>query len=97
MRRLADGKLATALDGAEGGTAAAAFSYDSSQAAIGIGRYDSHVLLLKVPNLDQVGQIDGLRGQVRAVEFSRSGKSLAVANADTSIVVYDLDKVRGSP
>ena len=77
----------------EGGVGVAAFSPDGRQAAITIDDDHPRVLILSVPELKELGRIEGLRGRASAVEFSRSGKRLAVSNADTTIVVYDLEKL----
>jgi len=79
----------------EGGAGTATFSHDGRQAAITIGDDEPRVLILSVPELKEVARIVGMRGRPRAVEFSPSGKRLAVSNADTTVVVYDLEKLVG--
>jgi WD40 repeat protein len=93
LRALADGKLVSETKLPEGGIGVAAFSPDSRRVAITIDDDNPRVLILQVPELKEVARIEGLRGRAGAIEFSRSGKLLAVADADTSIVVYDLEKL----
>jgi WD40 repeat protein len=93
LRKLVDGELVAAIDAGRGGSAAAAFSHDGRKAAISVGNDDPAVLILSVPELNELARIEGLPGRANAVEFSRSGKRLAVSNADTTIVVYDLEKL----
>jgi WD40 repeat protein len=95
LRKLADGALVAELTLPEGGIGAAAFSHDSRQVAITIGDDNPRVLILSVPELTEIARIEGLRGRARAVEFSRSGKRLAVSNADTTILVYEPANLRG--
>jgi WD40 repeat protein len=90
LRKLADGELVAEMKLPDGGVGVAAFSADSRQAAITIGDDNPRVLILSVPELKEIARIEGLRGRASAVEFSRSGKRLAVSNADTTIMVYDL-------
>ncbi|MEX2139114.1 MAG: WD40 repeat domain-containing protein [Pirellulales bacterium] len=94
LRKLNDGKLIAELKLPEGGIGAAAFSQDSGQVAITIGDDNPRVLILSVPELKEIARIEGLRGRARAVEFSISSKRLAVSNADTTILVYDLTNLR---
>jgi WD40 repeat protein len=93
LRKLVDGELVAAIDAGHGGSAAAAFSHDGRKAAISVGHDDARVLILSVPELKELARIEGLRGRANAVEFSRSGKRLAVADADTTVLVYDLEKL----
>jgi WD40 repeat protein len=92
LRKLADGKLVAEITLPEGGVGEAAFSPDSRLVAITIAGDKPCALILSVPELKEVALIEGLRGRAHAVEFSRSGKRLAVADADTTVLVYDLEK-----
>jgi WD40 repeat protein len=94
LRKFTDGELVAEMKLPEGGIGVAAFSADGRQAAITIGDDDPRVLILKVPELKEIARLEGLRGRARAVEFSRSGKRLAVSNPDTTILVYDLTNLR---
>ena len=94
LRQLSDGKLVGELDREDGGKSAAAFSPDSRRAAITVGESDPRVVVVKVPEMTEIARIDGLRELPHALEFSRSGKLLAVSHGDTSVVVYDVDKLR---
>jgi WD40 repeat protein len=93
LRQLSDGKLIGELDREDGGESAAAFSPDSRRAAITVGKDHPRVVIVKIPEMTEVGQIDGFRESPRALEFSHSGKLLAVSSGDTSVVVYDLAKL----
>ena len=93
LRTLSDGKLAGAMRREDGGWSAAAFSPDSRRAAIAVGKEKPRVAIVKIPELTEIARIDDLRSGPRALEFSNSGKLLAVSNGDTSIVVYDLTRL----
>jgi len=93
LRTLGDGKVIKEINLPHSRFGIVAFSHDSRRAAIVAGRdSNSKILLLSIPELKEIGRINGLRGNPRTVEFSHSGKQLAVSNADTSIVLYDLEK-----
>jgi WD40 repeat protein/beta-lactamase regulating signal transducer with metallopeptidase domain len=94
LRRLADGKVLSEIRLAPGRWGTVAFSHDSRRAAVTVGYdQDCQVLILNVPELKEIGRIEGIRGCPRAIEFSNSGRRLAVSTADTSTVVFDLEKV----
>jgi WD40 repeat protein/beta-lactamase regulating signal transducer with metallopeptidase domain len=93
LRNLADGELVAEKTLPELGVGVAAFSPDSRQAAITAGGENASVLIVSVPEFEEIARIEGLGGGAHAVEFSRSGKRLAVANVDTTILVYDLGKL----
>jgi WD40 repeat protein len=93
LRKLADGTLVTETKLAGGGIGEAAFSPDSRRAAITIADDKPRVLILSVPELKEIARLAGLRGRANALEFSRSGKRLAVTDADTTVLVYDLEKL----
>ncbi|MEX2142263.1 MAG: M56 family metallopeptidase [Pirellulales bacterium] len=95
LRNLAEGKLVGALDRDDGGWARAAFSPDSRRLAIPIGRAEPRVVIVEVPRMTEIARIEEFRAPPRAFEFSHSAKLLAVSNGDTSVVVYDLDKLPG--
>ncbi|MEX2139112.1 MAG: M56 family metallopeptidase [Pirellulales bacterium] len=94
LRKLTDGELLAEKTLPEPGDAVATFSPDGRLAAIASGHENPHVLIVSVPEFEELGRIEGLSGGASAVEFSRSGKRLAVANADTTIVLYDLETVQ---
>jgi len=96
LRKLADGELVTELLLSAGGGGEATFSPDGRRAAIAIGNDAAVVFVLSVPELQEVARIEGLHGQPRAIQLSHSGKRLSVSNADTTITVYDLDKLARS-
>jgi WD40 repeat protein len=93
LRTLSDGKLVREMSREDGGWSAAAFSPDSRRAAIAVGKEKPRVAIVTIPEMQEIGRLDGLRSAPRALEFSHSGKLLAVSNGDTSIVVYDVDKL----
>jgi WD40 repeat protein len=93
LRQLSDGKLVSTIAVDEGGSAAAVFSDDGRRAAICVGHKAPRVLVLSVPELKEIARIGELAGRPQAVAFSHSGKMLAVSNSDTTVVVYDLEKV----
>jgi WD40 repeat protein len=93
LRKLADGTLITETKLPGGGIGEAAFSPDSRRTAITIADDNPRVLILSVPELKEIASIAGLRGRANALEFSRSGKRLAVTDADTTVLVYDLEKL----
>jgi WD40 repeat protein len=93
LRNLADGKLVGELDREDGGWARAAFSPDGRRLAIPIGSAKPRVVIVEVPRMTEITRIEDFRASPRAFEFSNSGKLLAVSNSDTSVVVYDLDKL----
>jgi WD40 repeat protein len=88
---LSDGKLVGELDREDGGKSAAAFSPDSRRAAITVGESDPSVVVVNIPEMTEIARIDGFRELPHALEFSHSGKLLAVSNGNTSVVVYDRD------
>jgi WD40 repeat protein len=96
LRQLSDGKLVGELNREDGGEAAAAFSPDGRHAAITVGKVDPRVVVVKIPDMTEVARIDGFRELLQALEFSNSGKLLAVSNGDTSVVVYDVEKLPGN-
>jgi hypothetical protein len=53
---------------------------------------DPRIVIVKIPELTEIGRIDGLRFAPRALRFSHSGKLLAASARDTSVVIYDLEK-----
>jgi WD40 repeat protein len=77
----------------DGGWSAAVFSPDSRRAAIAVGKVKPRVAIVTIPEMTEIARIDDLRSAPRALEFSNSGKLLAVSNGDTSIVVYDLTRL----
>jgi WD40 repeat protein len=93
LRTLSDGKLVREMSREDGGWSATAFSPDGRQAAIAVGKEKPRVAIVEIPKMTEIARIDGLRSGPRALEFSRSGQRLAVSNADTTIVVYDLEKL----
>jgi WD40 repeat protein len=95
LRKLADGKLVAEVVLTAGGGGEATFSADGKKAAIAIGNEAAVVFVLSVPELQELARIEGL-GRAGGIQLSRSGKLLAVSNADTTITVYDLDKLGSS-
>jgi WD40 repeat protein len=93
LRKLTNGELVAELKLPDGGVGVAAFSPDSRRVAITIDDTNPRVAILSVPELKEVARIEGLPGRAHAVEFSPSGKLLAVSNADTTVVVYNLTKL----
>jgi WD40 repeat protein/beta-lactamase regulating signal transducer with metallopeptidase domain len=94
LRRLSSGELLAEMDREDGAwPGAAAFSPDGRRAAITVGKEEARVVIVSVPELTEISRIDGFRAQPRALEFSHSGKLLAVANGDSSVVVYDLENL----
>jgi WD40 repeat protein len=93
LHKLADGELVAEKKLSEPSLQLAAVSPDGRRAAIAFGHEHPQVLIVSVPEFEEVGRIEGLSGPASAVEFSRSGKRLAISNADTTIVVYDLEKL----
>jgi WD40 repeat protein len=93
LRKLDNGELVAELKLPDGGAGVAAFSPDGRRVAITINDTNPRVAILSVPELKEIARIEGLPGRAHAVEFSHSGKLLAVSNADTTVVVYDLEKL----
>jgi WD40 repeat protein len=93
LLKVVDGELVAEKELAEPSLQLAAFSPDGRQAAITSGHEKPQVLIVSIPEFKEIARIDGLRGPASAVEFSHAGKRLAVSNADTTIVVYDLEKL----
>ena len=69
-----------------------AFSPDSRLVAMTIADDEPRIEIRRVPNLEIVKQID-LPSRTWAVQFSPSGKLLTASIADTTVLVWDLDRV----
>jgi WD40 repeat protein len=95
LRKLSTGELIAEVERQDQNTfdEGAAFSSDSRLVALTIGKGERSVVVMKVPDLSEVTRIEGFDVAPFAVEFSPSGKLLAVSNADTTVVVYNLTKL----
>jgi WD40 repeat protein len=71
----------------------AAFSPDSRLVAFTVGIDPRSVAVKKVPDLSDVARIEGFDVAPFCLEFSHTGRLLAVSDEDTSVVVYDLEKL----
>ncbi|HEY4312298.1 MAG TPA: WD40 repeat domain-containing protein [Pirellulales bacterium] len=91
LTNIADGKVVgrASLPGRHGGPVA--FSNDGRLAAVGSYEEDPYVQILSVPDLKELAKLSGLTSRPHAVEFSRSGKSLAVSTAGGSILLWQLE------
>ncbi|HEV2971383.1 MAG TPA: M56 family metallopeptidase, partial [Pirellulales bacterium] len=94
LRSFVDGSVLKKLDLPGRGVGPVAFSPDGHLAAVTVGGYEdqARVELLKIPDLSQVKHID-LPSAAHAIEFSHSGKLLAVSIADSTVLVWDLDQL----
>jgi WD40 repeat protein len=95
MRSLSDGKLIAQFDMAGSGAGPMMFSPDGTIVAIS-EIDDPRIELRKIPDLAEVARID-LPSRPHALEFSHSGKLLAVSVADSTILVLDLDRPAQQP
>jgi 6-phosphogluconolactonase (cycloisomerase 2 family) len=91
LRKLTDGQRVGEIAPGKRVARAAAVSPDGQRAAIAVGNDEPQILIVKIPEMEEVARVGPFRTAPRALEFSHSGKLLAVSNRDTSIVVYDLD------
>jgi WD40 repeat protein len=93
LRDLSDGQVLRQNELTEGLPGVIALPPDGTRAAICVRGDRSRVVILRVPELDQVAEVECALGLPQAVEFSHSGKLLAVSLADTTVAVLDLDQL----
>ncbi|MEX2139115.1 MAG: WD40 repeat domain-containing protein [Pirellulales bacterium] len=94
LRNLSDGTLVAEIEREDHSfTEGAAFSADNGLVAFTVGKEQRSVVVMKMPDLTEIGRIEGFSVAPFAIEFSHSGKLLAVAKEDTSVVVYNLAKL----
>ncbi len=90
LRSLTDGKPVVRVEVDGGNSGPVAFSPDGQLVAVTTIDDHPHIELRKTPDLSEVARID-LPTRAHAVEFSHSGKLLAVSVADSTVLVWDLD------
>jgi WD40 repeat protein len=93
LTSLADGKTVQEIALPGSGFGPVAFSPDGRRAAVawsGAVESEPRVLLLSVPELKEISALAGLDGRPRALEFSHSGKSVAVSTEGSSVLVWDV-------
>jgi WD40 repeat protein len=93
LRSLADGKTITKTEVPGRGLGRPAFSPNGELVAIPVIDEPPRIELRRVPDLSEVGRIElpSMASRSRVVEFSHSGKLLAVPTADSNVLVWDLD------
>jgi WD40 repeat protein/beta-lactamase regulating signal transducer with metallopeptidase domain len=90
LRSLPDGNAVTKLQLPGEWSDCIAFSPDSRTVAMAIIDDPFRIELRRIPDLSEVTRID-LPSRAHAVEFSHSGKLLAVSLFDSTVLVWDLD------
>ncbi len=90
LRTLADGKMLTHIDVDGPGAGPMAFSPDGRLAAIVAIGEKNRIELRKIPELSEIARIE-LPSRAWGVEFSHSGKLLAVSVADSTVLVWDVE------
>ncbi len=90
LRTVADGKILAHIDVDGPGAGPMAFSPDGHLAAIVAIGERNRIELRKIPELSEIARIE-LPSRAWGVEFSHSGKLLAVSVADSTVLVWDVE------
>jgi WD40 repeat protein len=87
-----DGKQIAKVDIKAQWIARAAISSDAQAVAIIVHDHPGRIELRRVPDLSEIGKIEP-PSSASAVEFSHSGKLLAASLADSTILVWKIDRL----